>query len=181
MYLLKSWNPSQKKVIVIYDSLQHLCVFFFKLSITSTAVQKKFKERYPHDYAEGMSDMFNALAANWLGNLVRVKETPGSSTPQDEVQCISKVVEYLKKADDSMRGVNDYTYIIKGFFEMRQGDFKRAEDHFRVVKDRASSKIQQKRKFLFGAIMGMVFLVYVFLYAVIYPFFFLGNGKFCSR
>ena len=55
---------------------------------------------------------------------------------------------------DEKMNINVYLWLIKGFYEIVQGDMKRAEDHFRHVYDRAvmnqkdpkKHKRNQKRK-----------------------------------
>ncbi len=82
-------------------------------------VDKIYHER--EDYSEGITDIYVALAAQALSELVRIKEhTPNFSSDQHS-DYAKKVVDYLKNADEKFRGLNEYTWLIKGFFEVVQG------------------------------------------------------------
>jgi len=65
-----------------------------------------------------MIEIFNALAADSLDKISRSKEH------------VKATVEFVKKAEN-INSFTAYTWIIKGFYEFRQGDIRRAEDHFK--------------------------------------------------
>lgn len=67
-----------------------------------------------------MSDIYNALAAKALVNFGRCKDRSSKIGEQEEYA--SKVVDHLNHADDYLR-VNEYTWLIKAFYELRQGKF----------------------------------------------------------
>ena len=91
------------------------------LPATCAVVEKIYRER--HDYKEGMADIFNALAAKELGDLARFKDSAANSNNRDETDCERRVVDFLGRAENQIRG-HPYSYLIKGFYEIRQGSFK---------------------------------------------------------
>lgn len=97
-----------------------------------------------------------ALAAKAMCDLTELRRTR-KLTAEEDTQHVKKVVENLKQADEKLR-LNEYTWLIKGFFElMVHNDVKRAEDHFKAVHDRATKgQNQLKKKFLFGSLLGLV-------------------------
>ena len=117
-------------------------------------MDKIFRER--EDYAEGLTEIYVALAAKAMCDLTQLRSSRKLSAEED-TQHVKKVVENLKSADDKLR-LNEYTWLIKGFFELLvQADVKRAEDHFKAVNDRATKgQNQLKKKFLFGSLLGLV-------------------------
>lgn len=82
-----------------------------------------------------MIEIFNALAADSL----------------EKISChknhVKATVEFVKKAEN-IHALTPYTWIIKGFYELRQGDIRRAEDHFKNV----SRQLQQ---YSFAAHVGL--------------------------
>jgi hypothetical protein len=66
-----------------------------------------------------MAEIFDALAAQALSNLGRVKDR-GAARGQEEDEYARQVVDFLRRAEDHMR-LNEYTWLIKGFYEIRQG------------------------------------------------------------
>jgi hypothetical protein len=130
------------------------------------------QEVYSHhtDNAERKAEIYSAFAALFLQNLYVVNRDGKLPLEEDS----RKVVEYLRKSEELMP-LNEYTWLIKGFYELAlgntefafefnnlansmiivyKGETKRAEDNFRAVHDR-SSKVG-KRRFLFGASIGLV-------------------------
>jgi hypothetical protein len=90
---------------------------FILVSFLFLDVEKIYRER--SDYAEGMAEIFNALAATELGDLARHKDN--STTSKNLLEdCKSKVVECIRRAEH-YSNVHEYTNLIKGFFEIRQG------------------------------------------------------------
>lgn len=81
-------------------------------------VDKIYRERL--DYKEGMAEIFNALAAKELGDLARFKDSAATSNIRDETDCERRVVDYLGRAENQIRG-HAYSCLIKGFYELRQG------------------------------------------------------------
>lgn len=90
-----------------------------------------------------------------LRALSRMKLKDGNTRILDEITL--KVIEFLRKSEDLM-SLNEYTWLIKGFFELSQGEMKRAEDNFRAVHDRSAK--MGKRKFQFGAVLGLACVAY---------------------
>lgn len=106
-----------------------------------------------------MTEIYVALAAKALTDLGRLRDK-GSSKPQEEEESLKKIIDNLKKADEHSR-MYEYTWLIRGFYEMRQGDLKRAEDNFKYVHDRATKgTTNQKKKFQFGALIGLGVVAY---------------------
>ena len=106
-----------------------------------------------------MTEIFVALAAKALTDLGRLKDK-GNSKPQEEEDSKKKIIDNLKKADEHSR-MYEYTWLIRGFYEMRQGDLKRAEDNFKYVHDRATKgSTNQKKKFQFGSLIGLGVVAY---------------------
>ena len=105
------------------------------------------------DYKEGITEIFLALAAKALVDLIRSRRT--ESIKDKHAILSQQVVEYLRLADEKLR-INEYTWLIKGFYENAQGDYKRADDHFKSVYDRASKGSNVfKKKFLFASQVGL--------------------------
>merc|ERR1712127_67730 len=89
-----------------------------------------------------------------MGELGRIRDKSSTKSLEDN-QYVTKIVSFLRKADEHMR-INEYTWLIKGFFELRQGDLKRAEENFKAVYDRATKgNNSQKKRFLFGSLVGL--------------------------
>jgi hypothetical protein len=67
------------------------------------------------DFVESMTDIYHALAAKSISDIGSQKDlAQGKDDPA------AKVVEYLRKAEQHMR-MNEYTWLLKGFFELKQG------------------------------------------------------------
>lgn len=82
-------------------------------------IDKLYQEQDKEDYSEGIVDIFVTLAAKALGDFSRAKRTP-HAMPESSMEYSRKFVEYLKSADEKQR-INEYTWLIKGFFEIAQG------------------------------------------------------------
>ena len=85
------------------------------------AVERIYKER--KDFAEGMSDIYNALASKALANLDKpssalVPGVGGKVPSRDEL--VRRVIDNLQRSEKLVK-VNEYTWLIKGFYEMRLG------------------------------------------------------------
>lgn len=106
------------------------------------------------DFYEGLTEIFTSLAAKYLLLLLQTRSSKEASNyTQDYVK---RVVDFLKRADDVMK-INEYTWLVKGFFEIIEGELSRAEEHFKSVQLRAT-KVQNvtKKRFLFGSLVGLV-------------------------
>lgn len=83
-----------------------------------------------------------------------MKATTGTSAEQTST-VHKKCVDYVKRADEKAR-TNEYLHIVKGFFEIAQGEAKRAEDCFKYVYERGTKAQNVSRKrFLFAALVGL--------------------------
>jgi hypothetical protein len=89
--------------------------------VESLSVQGDVEDIYKNrkDYSEGMAEIYSALAAKELVDLARLKDK-APPNPHEEGECAKRVVDYLRRADDHAR-INEYTWLIKGFYEIRQG------------------------------------------------------------
>ncbi len=87
--------------------------------LVATDIKKLYEDKDKDDYAEGMVDIFVALAAKALSNFSKAKQSPHLVTGNAS-DYSRKFVEYLKCADEK-KGINEYTWLIKGFFEICQG------------------------------------------------------------
>jgi tetratricopeptide (TPR) repeat protein len=150
--------------------------------ITALAEQENINAVYKRnaDYAESMADIYNALAASELGDLALMKDT--SAEDERAKRAINekahKVVANLQKAEIlQTTGVNEYTNLVRGFYQLRQAqndrlvattatvpitsmpEFKNAENAFKSVYDIATKR-QKRKKFLFGALVGMGIVAY---------------------
>jgi len=123
-------------------------------------IDKLYQERDKEEYNEGIIDIYVALAAKALSNYSQAKHNP-QSVPLGMLDYNKKLAEFLKFVDDKQR-LNEYTWLIRGFFQILQNDLKRAEDHFRYVHERAlkSSAAVSKKKYLFGALVGLGIVSY---------------------
>lgn len=84
-------------------------------------IDKLYQEQDKDEYSEGIVDIFVALAAKALSNFSRAKQAP-HLMPEVSTEYSRKFVEHLKSADEKQR-INEYTWLIKGFFEIVQGNF----------------------------------------------------------
>jgi tetratricopeptide (TPR) repeat protein len=104
------------------------------------------------DYAEGISEIYILLAAKEILNLGTTKVI---AVPPDQVAVIIKrCLENLKMAE-SEKLLNEYTWILKGFYELLQENKKRAEELFKMVLERVTKGQAAKKKFLFIALIGL--------------------------
>lgn len=78
-----------------------------------------YQEQDKEEYSEGIVDIFVTLAAKALSDFSHAKRTP-QAMPESSSEYSRKFVEYLKSADEKQR-INEYTWLIKGFFEIAQG------------------------------------------------------------
>ena len=81
-----------------------------------------------------MAEIFNALAAKELGDLARFKDGAATTNNRDETDCERRVVDYLGRAENQIRG-HAYSCLIKGFYEIRQGIIQPICDIFRTSID----------------------------------------------
>jgi tetratricopeptide (TPR) repeat protein len=117
-----------------------------------TAVLQSYSSK--DNFKEGMTDIYSALAANSLANLSRSRD----KKRRDEYA--TQLMEYFRKAEYYMR-VNEYIWLIKGFYHLHMGEFKHAEDIFKAIHDRATkNNALVKKKFLFGALVGLGIVAY---------------------
>jgi hypothetical protein len=133
-------------------------------------VEQYYRER--GEYKEGIVEIFDALAAFALDrSLKSVAETERKK----------EVLDYIQKAD-AINQRNEYTWLIKGFFELAfgnlsslhlaswqylTGNIDNAEYSLKNVYDRATAKpaahradklqsSHDKKIFLFGSLLGLV-------------------------
>lgn len=124
----------------------------FSQRIIAVDVSEIYKQR--EDYAEGITEIFVALAAKSLDSLIKSRATTDAA--EQHSFYAKQVVAALESADENHR-MHEYTWVIKGFFEIIQGDTKRAEDHFKTVYDRASKgQNYSLKKHLFVSLLGLV-------------------------
>lgn len=114
------------------------------------------------DAPEHMSAIYNTLAAKSLEELHDMREKIiGAPTVQEqkEIEKIAKhILDNFRDADEHQR-INEYNWILKGFFEIRQGNVKRAEEHFKIVYDR-TNKLPSSKKYAFAALVGLGIIFY---------------------
>jgi len=109
------------------------------------------------DYAEGITDIFLAFAAKELISFSKAKLSTSSI---ELIQSTAKrCIDYIKLADEKLR-IYEYTWFIKGFYEMVSGDYKRAEEHFRNIHERATKGNISKKKFTFVSYIGLGMVAY---------------------
>jgi hypothetical protein len=88
-------------------------IIFFPFSL---ALEDCYKQR--DDYSEGITDIFLAFAAKELISFSKVKVSTASV---DIIQASAKrCIDYIKLADEKIR-MYEYTWFIKGFYEMISG------------------------------------------------------------
>ena len=106
------------------------------------------------DFDESMAEIHHALAAKSLSRI-----GTGNNKRAEEA-FIAGVLDNVNKAEQNLR-FTDYSWLIKGFFEMRNGDLKRAEDHFKLLHDRANKAHPiTAKKHIFGALVGLSIVNY---------------------
>lgn len=84
-----------------------------------TDIEKIYRDAEKDLYDEGLYDIFIALASKYLNKLRKIKQTV-VNVDKSEYNS-TKVVEYLKLADEKSR-MNEYTWLVKGFFEIVHGE-----------------------------------------------------------
>lgn len=85
-------------------------------------IDKLYQERDREEYAEGIIDIYVALAAKALSNYSRVRQAP-HVPPQVVMDFNKKIVENLRIVDEKQR-INEYTWLIRGFYEILQGKLR---------------------------------------------------------
>ena len=83
-------------------------------------MNKIYRER--EDYSEGITDIYVALASKALLELVGRNEQEPFQSSEKRSEHAKRVVEYLRSADEKFRGLNEYTWLIKGFYEVAYGE-----------------------------------------------------------
>ena len=81
-------------------------------------IDKLYQERDKEAYNEGIIDIYVALAAKALSNYSQAKHNP-QSVPLGMLDYNKKLAEFLKFVDDKQR-LNEYTWLIRGFFQILQ-------------------------------------------------------------
>jgi hypothetical protein len=87
-------------------------------TLEKIGVDKIYHDR--EDYSEGITEIYVALAAKALGELTRLKDHGIQQSLDHNNDLAQKVVANLGMADDKQR-INEYTWLIKGFYEIIQG------------------------------------------------------------
>lgn len=83
-------------------------------------IDKLYQERDKEEYAEGTIDIYVALAAKALSNYSRARQTP-LVPPHIIADFNKKIVDNLRLVDEKQR-INEYTWLIRGFYEILQGN-----------------------------------------------------------
>eukprot|EP01041_Mallomonas_annulata_P003009 gene3009-5892_t len=106
------------------------------------------------EFKESILEIYNVLAADALVN------NPDKN--QDNKDAYSKIVlEYLNKADEvTLNSNNDYTNLIKAFFELRLGNLDRAKYYLSNLYLHASRNTDGKKAFLYITHVGLGALAY---------------------
>ena len=94
------------------------------------------------NYSYEMIRIFNILASDSLDR------------SSNSNYSIKTAIEYVSRADN-INGLNPFTWLIKGFFEINQGEMKRAEDHFKNIHEIALKQKQNKPEFTFISFVGL--------------------------
>lgn len=81
-------------------------------------MDKIYRER--DDYAEGITEIYVALASKALGELAKLKRHGLRLSTEQSNEFAVKVVQHLASADEKLR-INEYTWLIKGFYEIIHG------------------------------------------------------------
>lgn len=74
--------------------------------------------RAKEDYAEGVSEIFIVLAAKEILDLAKMKVS--LVTSEDVTAAVKRCIENLKAAE-AEKLLNEYVWVLKGFFELLQG------------------------------------------------------------
>lgn len=127
-------------------------------SLQDSDVMAVYNKR--EDHIENMTKIFESLASKALSEYASMKNVVGSTDDELEA-CRKRIGHYLKKADNLISkagdqqaskssGSGEYTFLIKGFFDLLSGDLKSAESNFRSVQNAARTK----KAFLFASYIG---------------------------
>ena len=87
-------------------------------SLEDNHVASIFRKR--ENYNENIAKIFDALAADSLNKFLILKNKENYSLQSTELT--KSVVDLLKKSEEIVR-LNEYTWLIKGFYEIAQGNF----------------------------------------------------------
>lgn len=101
------------------DSVAWSTIVFTIYSLPNTDIDQLYQEQDKEEYAEGLIDIYVALAAKALANYSVAKQAP-NVLPQVVMEHNKKLIECLKLVDEKQR-LNEYTWLIRGFFEILQG------------------------------------------------------------
>ena len=121
------------------------------------------------EYKEGMTAIFESLAAHALQNLMRCKENPLSAGSKEEEEHSQKAVYFLKEWQNTFdfedaKSQNplsmEYKWLLEGYYYLATGDLKKSEDSFRNV-EKSATRTKGKEPFLFGAVIGVGTLAYM--------------------
>ena len=88
-------------------------------ALLHTDIDTLYRDQEKDEFTEGIFDIHIALAAKALGNFRQAKLMPHTMdlSPLDYAR---KLSEHLKSADEVQR-MNEYTWLIRGYFELLQG------------------------------------------------------------
>lgn len=128
-----------------------------------SAMDPEIEEYYRQrgEYEEGIVEIFDALAGFSLYQSYSFVEDPAhASEISEKLETLKgEIVGNIKKAEGVNR-MNEYTWMIRGFYELSYGDLGHAEYYLRNVYDRACKQKQQKPTFFYGSTLGLGAVAY---------------------
>ena len=112
------------------------------------------------EYEEGIVEIFDALASFSLYRSYSfVEDAQNVSESSQQLEALKvEIVANIKKSEEVNR-MNEYTWMIRGFYELSYGDLEHADYYLRNVYDRAS-KQKPRRTFLYGSTLGLGAVAY---------------------
>lgn len=97
--------------------MSHIAAFCLSrcLSICLNFIDIEASYRAKEDFVDGVANIFNCLGAKALQDYAKAKD-------KKREEFSSQLVKYLKKTDEYSK-MNEYSWLIKGFFEIKQGAY----------------------------------------------------------
>ncbi len=160
---LKIWRIAA----IEYYRQQQYEYFSEVLNEISSSMQPEIIEYYQErgEYKDGIVEIYDALAAYSLFQSFSLVDDPlGNNSNNPEVnqkieQIKNYVVEQIGKAE-KINPTNDYTLVIRGFYEVSYGNIDLAEYYLKNVYDRSIKLKNEKRFFLYVSTLGLGAVAY---------------------
>ena len=129
------------------------------VSAMNPEIEDYYRQR--GEYEEGIVEIFDALAGYALYQSYSfVEDAQNSPEDTQKLEALKlEIVENSKKAE-KVNPANEYTWMIRGFYELSYGDLAYAEHYLSSVYNRASKQSISQRVYYYGSTLGMGAVAY---------------------